>query len=126
MNPSERTVLIVDDDRQILGLVERMLRPQGVTVLLASKPSDALRIIDERAICLLISDVMMPEMDGGKLAERLLKAQPEAKILLISGQAKEPPVVKLPQVRFLRKPFFPSTLLQLLRELLDGETADRE
>jgi len=121
MNAPQQTVLLVDDDRQILGLVEKMLRPQGVTVLSANRPSEALRIMEEQPVDLLISDVLMPEMDGGKLAERLLKLRPEARVLLISGQAKEPAVARLPQVRFLRKPFFPSALLQHLRELL-GET----
>ena len=124
MSLPQRTVLIVDDDRQILGLVEKMLRPQGVTVLSSSRPLDAVRIFEGQPVHLLISDVLMPEMDGGKLAERLLKLQPEARVLLISGQAKEPAVTKLPNVRFLRKPFFPSVLLQNLRELLDGLASD--
>ena len=88
MSSTPRIVLIVDDDRQILGLVEKMLRPQGVTVLSANRPSEALRICEEQAVDVLISDVMMPEMDGGKLAERFLKLRPEACVLLISGQAK--------------------------------------
>jgi two-component system, cell cycle sensor histidine kinase and response regulator CckA len=114
---NQKTVLIVDDDRQILGLVEQMLRPQGVTVLSASRPSEALKICEERTVELLISDVLMPEMDGGKVAERFLKLQPEGKVLLISG-GKEPAAAKLPNVRFLRKPFFPSVLVQNLKELL--------
>ena len=118
MSPAQQTVLIVDDDRQILGLVERMLKPQGITVISASLPSQALLICEAQPIHLLISDVMMPEMDGGRLAERFLKLQPDAKVLLISGQAKEPAVAKLPQVRFLRKPFFPSVLLESLHDLL--------
>lgn len=120
MNPTQRTVLVVDDDRQILGLVEKMLRPQGVIVLSANRPSEAQRIFEAQAVDVLISDVMMPEMDGGRLAERLLKLQPEARVLLISGQAKVPPLAKLPNVRFLRKPFFPSMLVKELRELLEG------
>jgi CheY-like chemotaxis protein len=118
MSSPQRTVLIVDDDHQVLGLVEKMLRPQGATVLLANRPSEALRICESQPVHLLISDVMMPEMDGGKLAERVLKLQPEARVLLISGQGKEPAAARLPQVRFLRKPFFPSVLLQNIRELL--------
>ena len=118
MNSVERTVLIVDDDRQILNLVEKMLRPQGVTILLADRPSEAVRIFEGQPIHVLISDLIMPEMDGGRLAERLLKLQPGARVLLISGQAKEPAAAKLPNVRFLRKPFFPSALVQELRELL--------
>jgi two-component system cell cycle sensor histidine kinase/response regulator CckA len=119
MRSPQRTVLIVDDDRQILRLVEKMLRPQGVNLLSADRPSEALRICEGQPVHVLISDVAMPEMDGGKLAERLLKLQPEARVLLISGQAKVPAVAKLPNVRFLRKPFFPAVLLQNLRELLE-------
>jgi CheY-like chemotaxis protein len=120
MNATPRTVLVVDDDRQILGLVEKMLRPQGVTVLSVDRPSEALRICEEQPIHVLISDVMMPEMDGGRLAERFLKLRPEGRVLLISGEAKAPAVTKLPNVRFLRKPFFPSVLVLELRELLAG------
>ena len=120
MNATPRIVLVVDDDRQILGLVEKMLRPQGVTVLSVNRPLEALRICEEQPIHVLISDVMMPEMDGGRLAERFLKLRPEGRVLLISGQAKVPAVTKLPNVRFLRKPFFPSMLVQELRELLEG------
>jgi two-component system cell cycle sensor histidine kinase/response regulator CckA len=118
MNAPQRTVLIVDDDRQITGLVEKMLRPQGVNVVSANRASEALRICEGRPVHVLISDVAMPEMDGDKLAERLLQLQPEARVLLISGQAREPATAKPPNVRFLRKPFFPSVLLENLRELL--------
>ena len=116
MSASKRTVLIVDDDPQILRLVEKMLRPHGHHVLMAPRPSEALRICESQPVDLMISDVVMPEMDGYKLADRVLKLQPEAQILLISGQQKEPG--KSLRVRFLRKPFFPSVLLQTLRELL--------
>jgi len=114
------TILVVDDDRQILGLVEKMLRPQGVTVLSADRPSEALRICEAQPVDVLISDVMMPEMDGGRLAERFLQLRPQGRVMLISGQAKLPAAAKLPNVRFLRKPFFPSVLVQQLRELMEG------
>jgi CheY-like chemotaxis protein len=119
MNDRTRTVLIVDDEPQILRLVEKMLRPRNVNVLSAPKPTDALLICKQQPVDLLISDVMMPEMDGNKLAERVLKLQPAASILLISGHLKEPPAAaRAGQVKFLKKPFFPSQLIQLLRELL--------
>jgi len=118
MNAPQRTVLVVDDDRQIIGLVEKMLRPQGVAVLSANRPSEALKLCESQPVHVLISDVMMPEMDGGKLAERFLKLQPESRVLLISGQGRVPSAAKLPHVRFLRKPFFPSALVQELREML--------
>ncbi len=114
-----RTVLIVDDDPQILTLVEKMLRPRNVHVLVAPKPSEALLICERQPVHLLISDVAMPEMDGNKLAERVLKLQPEVQVLLISGRFKEAPALaRSSRVRFLKKPFFPSDLLKNLRELL--------
>jgi CheY-like chemotaxis protein len=118
MSTKKRTVLIVDDDPQILRLVEKIVRPHGVTILLAPRPSEALRICEQQPVHLMIADVMMPEMDGNRLAERVLKLQPEAQVLLISGVDKGSHTPKSPRVRFLRKPFFPSVLIQKLKELL--------
>jgi DNA-binding NtrC family response regulator len=119
MNDPSRTVLIVDDDPQILRLVERMLRPRSVNILMAPRPSDALAICQNQHVDLLISDVAMPEMDGHKLVERALKLHPEMSVLLISGYFKDPaPEGKTPRVKCLKKPFFPSQLVDYLRELL--------
>ncbi len=119
MPPDARTVLIVDDDPQVLRLVEKMLRPRNINVLIAPRPAEALAICEAQAVHLLISDLAMPEMDGGKLAKRVLKLHPEASVLLISGRHRDAPAeVKGGNVKFLRKPFFPSELLRHLRELL--------
>jgi two-component system, cell cycle sensor histidine kinase and response regulator CckA len=117
MNNSKQTVLIVDDDPQILRLVEKMLRPRGVQVLLSPRPSEALRICETQPVHLLITDIVMPEMDGHKLADRVLKLHPNARVLMISGHPRNSSG-KSPHVRFLKKPFFPSMLLEALRELL--------
>jgi DNA-binding NtrC family response regulator len=126
MSDAPRTVLIVDDDPNILRLVEKMLKPRQVKVLLAPRPSDALLIVERERVDLLISDVAMPEMDGTKLADRVLKLQPSASILLISGHYKDDEGPnRNARMRFLSKPFFPSQLLAHLRELLpDDTTAD--
>jgi DNA-binding NtrC family response regulator len=114
-----RTVLIVDDEPQILRLVEKMLGTSGVKVLLAPRPSEALKICELMPVHVLISDVAMPEMDGVRLAERVLKLHPAASVLLISGQYKDaPPGAKAARIRFLKKPFFPSQLVDLVREML--------
>jgi DNA-binding NtrC family response regulator len=119
MFEATRTVLIVDDDPQILRLLRAMLGPQNVKVLSAPLPSDALRICGEETVDVLISDISMPEMDGNKLAERVLKLNPRVRVLLISGAVDEAPKVKGGQVRFLKKPFFPAELVRLLREMLE-------
>ena len=97
-----------------------MLGPHNVKVLSAPRPSDALKICTEETVDVLISDVDMPEMDGNKLAERVLKLYPRASVLLISGAVSEPPAVRggAGRVRFLRKPFFPAELVQILRTMV--------
>jgi two-component system cell cycle sensor histidine kinase/response regulator CckA len=123
MSEAPRTVLIVDDDPNVLRLVEKMLKARQVNVLVAPRPSDALQICERQMIHLLISDVAMPEMDGTKLADRVLKLQPAASVLLISGHYKDDEgPARNPRMRFLSKPFFPSQLLAHLRELLPEET----
>jgi DNA-binding NtrC family response regulator len=118
MSDDVRTVLIVDDDPQILRLLEKMLKPRQIRLLSAPRAADALRICEEEPVHLLISDVAMPEMDGNKLADRVLRLYPYASVLLISGHYKELPEVQSDRLRYLRKPFFPSELIQHLREML--------
>jgi CheY-like chemotaxis protein len=120
MDALSRTVLIVDDDPQILRLVEKMLRPRTVRILVAPRPSQALEICANEPVDLLISDIAMPEMDGHKLAEKVLQLRPATSILLISGQSKEDGRSKHQRLKFLQKPFFPSDLLAALKELLPG------
>jgi len=119
MEENARTVLIVDDDPQILKLLEKMLRPQVFKILVAPRPSQALEICGREPVHLLISDIAMPEMDGNKLMAKVLELQPEASVLLISGHYREQSkAAKNPRVKFLKKPFFPSDLLAALRDLL--------
>jgi DNA-binding NtrC family response regulator len=113
--------MIVDDDPQILRLLRAMLGPQNVNVLSAPRPSDALADlwgadrgrVDFRRI--------HAEMDGNKLAERVLKLHPRASILLISGEVNKAPAVKAGQVRFLKKPFFPAELIKLIARDAGGQ-----
>jgi DNA-binding NtrC family response regulator len=119
MGETRRTILIVDDEPQILRLVEKMIGPHRARVVLAASASEALRICESEAVDILISDVRMPEMDGIRLAERVLKNRPEPSVLLISGQHKDPPAAAwASRIRFLKKPFFPSDLVRMIEEIL--------
>ena len=118
MGESQRTALIVDDDAQVLKLVEKMLRPRNFRIQVAPKPSEALRIAETEPVHLLISDIALPEMDGKRLTEMILKLHPHAAVLLISGRYQEKSaVVKSARVKFLKKPFFPSELVRVIGEL---------
>jgi len=119
MVAAPRTVLVVDDDPQALRLLEKMLHPRNVKVLVSPRPSDALAICQTESVHLLITDLAMPEMDGRKLADRVLQLHPDAAVLLISGRyAEPPPSARNGQVMFLRKPFFPADLVRHLKVLL--------
>ena len=118
MSLAQLNVLVVDDDPQILRLLEKVLRPHCASVLLTTRPFEALRICEAQPVDLMITDLVMPEMDGNRLAERVIKLRPEIRVLLISGNHREPTATRHPNVRYLRKPFFPSWLIDNLRDLL--------
>jgi CheY-like chemotaxis protein len=120
MSIPTRTVLIVDDDPQILRLVQRILGGREVKVFAAPRPLEALRICEGERVDLLISDMAMPEMDGNRLADKVLTLRPETSVLLISG-VKDGVHVKNGRVRFLKKPFFPADLIRMLGEMLPVE-----
>ena len=119
MDESARTVLIVDDDTQILRLVEKMLKSRQFRILVSPRPTEALEICEREPVHLMISDIAMPEMDGRKLAQRVRELRPETAILLISGHYRdEPRNLNQDRLKFLKKPFFPSDLMQALRDLV--------
>ncbi len=81
------TILMVEDDNSILKLGEKMLKSLGYTVLSAATPGEAIKLVKEcmEKISLLLTDVVMPEMNGRELSERLKKQDPDLKTLYMSG-----------------------------------------
>ena len=118
------TILIVEDDANIRTVAERILSRGGYTVLSAAAPSAAIELAADpgRAIHLLLSDVLLPEMTGPRLAKQLLATRPRLAVLYMSGYTENAIVQdgKLePGVEFLAKPFGPAELLRKVREVLD-------
>ena len=117
------TVLVAEDDDKVRDLVYEILQYSGFAVLEARRGEDALRLAGEHAgpIHLLITDVVMPGMDGRDLAESLTALRPETRVLYISGFMDEAVVrhgVLEPGLAFLEKPFVPEALLRKVREVL--------
>jgi two-component system, cell cycle sensor histidine kinase and response regulator CckA len=113
-----------EDERAILKICRRMLQDLGYRVLAAATPGEAVALASEQqgAIDLLISDVIMPEMNGRDLAERLLSRYPKMKRLFMSGYTADVIAhqgVLEAGVHFLQKPFTVATLSQKVREALD-------
>jgi PAS domain S-box-containing protein len=117
-------ILLVEDGEDLRKLVGEVLRSNGYTVLDASNGEDALSVYRrfDQPISLLVTDIIMPGMNGRVLAERLREARPDMKVLYISGYTEN--VIEVDSrpgagTSFLQKPFPPAVLTQKVRELLD-------
>jgi CheY-like chemotaxis protein len=117
-------ILLVEDEEMVRDLMCDTLQNKGYTVLEASQGQTALSLakLYEGQIDLLLTDVVMPQMSGRELAERLKALQPGLKILFMSGYTDDTVVrhgLLAAKVDFLPKPFLPSTLALKVREILD-------
>jgi PAS domain S-box-containing protein len=117
------TVLLVEDDEPLRSLAREILEVLGYTVLEADSPVTALQVAagDPTPIHLLLTDVVMPQMNGKQLADRLLAGRPELKVLFMSGYTDGVIVehgVLEPGIHFLHKPFTPAGLSSKIREVL--------
>jgi CheY-like chemotaxis protein len=126
--PGTETVLVVDDEPEVQALVQAELVTYGYTVLGADRPAEAVRLAEGHpgAIHLLLTDMVMPEMGGPALANRLRTLRPDMAVLYMSGYADytpdadpdggpddaSPPTV-------LQKPFTPVAVARAVRAALD-------
>jgi P-type Cu+ transporter len=118
------TILLVEDELAMLKMTTSMLKRQGYIVLAASTPEEAIRLANERSgeIHLLITDMVMPKMNGRDLAKNLGSIYPHIKQLFISGYTAdiiESNDVLDEGVHFLQKPFTSQALATKIREVLD-------
>lgn len=121
----KETILLVEDEDLIRGLAERTLTKLGYEVLSASQGGNALLIAErhEGPIHLMVTDVVMPQMSGMDLAERLDPIRPDMKVLYISGYSEEiveGHMVVEEGMNFLAKPFLPDDLARAVRRVLSG------
>jgi two-component system, cell cycle sensor histidine kinase and response regulator CckA len=119
------TILLVDDDAGVRKLISRTLTQSGYTVLEADRPRAALEICRSREgeIDLLVTDVVLPEINGRELAQRVVQERPGIKIIYISGFANDA-VLQTGQLGpgavFLQKPVDADRLGNAVREVLEG------
>jgi len=117
------TVLVVEDDHGIRALMRKILHRQGFQVLEASGGEEALDLADghQGPIQLLITDLMMPQMGGREVSERVQAKRPGVKVLYVSGYTDDPMIQtgQLPEgTAFLQKPFTLGALLEKVRAVL--------
>jgi two-component system cell cycle sensor histidine kinase/response regulator CckA len=123
------TILIVEDELALRELTCLLLQEAGYTVVESSGVEDAIATAKDshRKIDLLLTDVVMPRMDGRELANQLVALRPNLKILYMSGYTDDVIVNRgaLTQgAKLVQKPFTKSTLLQKVRETLDSQVAN--
>src|SRR5439155_20151785 len=119
------SILLVEDEEGLRSLNARGLRTRGYQVLEAGNGVEALERLEQHggSVDLVVSDVVMPEMDGPTLLKELRKRNPQVKIIFVSGYAEDAFRRSLPdpgRYNFLAKPF---TLKQLVGAVKDAMTA---
>lgn len=117
------TILIVEDDSGVLGLLEAILSRPGYTVMTAEDGEDALRVCNEHGIKvdLLIADVVMPGMSGHELAEAFKASQPAMKVLYMSGWPMGSGTyraIEEGRLNFIAKPFSADSISAKVRSIL--------
>ena len=122
------SILLVEDEDILRALSERVLKRYGYTVLSASGGPDAISIATDSGNTLhaVVTDVVMPGMNGRELAEKLRQIRPGLRILFMSGYTDDEVIrrgVQRGDAAFLQKPFTPAELARKVREVLDGVPA---
>jgi two-component system cell cycle sensor histidine kinase/response regulator CckA len=125
------TILLVEDDGSLREVTTEFLRSSGYTVLAAASPAEALEIAQAQMgrIDFLLTDVVMPKMNGRELAARLSVKQPSLRVLYVSGYTdgiirEGTRGVLDPGLAFLQKPYTRHSLTRKIREVLDSEVAE--
>jgi signal transduction histidine kinase/CheY-like chemotaxis protein len=119
------TILVVEDEARVRAVAVTLLRKHGYRVLEASNAGEALLICEQEKdkIDLMLSDVIMPNMNGRQLADRLAQVRPDMKVIFMSGYTDnviaENGILEA-GASFIQKPFNPTSLLKLIREKLDS------
>jgi CheY-like chemotaxis protein len=121
-------ILVVEDEEIVRELVCEILRSSGYQVLATDRGSEAERLVrsTKGGIDLLISDVVMPEMNGAEVARRVHELAPRARVLFVSGYSENDMAdqgLETLSYQVLQKPFTPSALTAKVREILDGSAA---
>jgi DNA-binding NtrC family response regulator len=120
------TILVVDDEPMMLKLCANMLMRSQHDVLQAANAQEALQVLQNNTVELALLDVMMPGMNGIKLAERIQQENPNTKILLMTGYGPR----EIAQVagkenpyRIIWKPFKTESLVQMVENVLGDSTS---
>lgn len=124
-----KTILLVEDEDMLRGLIKELLEIKGFSVLEACQGLEALSLIKDRGrgVDLVLTDVVMPHMSGSELVDRLREEHPGLKVIFMSGytgasNASIHRSLEMPGVAFLQKPFRLNNLISRVEELIGVKT----
>ncbi len=122
------TVLVVDDEPTVLTVLVAVLKAKGYRVIAARRGDEAIQLFGQPGppVDLLLTDVVMPDMSGVEVADRLLETDPKLKVLFIAGMPDSPDIKHRVLDRgraFLPKPFLPATLIEEVEAVLGRRAA---
>ena len=124
------TLLLVDDEESILNSLRRLLRGQPYEVLLATSGAQALEIMEQRSVDLVMSDARMPNMDGATLLAHVHQRYPDTLRIMLTGYADPSAIIKAineGQIhRYISKPWHDEEMLLTLRQSLAYQYSERE
>ena len=121
--------MVVDDDPMILDYIKEEIGLYGYTPILASSGEEALKLAENEKVDLLMTDIMMPGMNGIELAKQFVVLNPESKILFMSGYicpSLGHQGIPESEYSFIQKPFGSNTLVKKMRNVLSGPNGLKE
>ena len=129
LHSGTETILLVEDEQSVRAVASEILQSSGYTVIEARGGEEELRDFEKcgSGIDLLLTDVVMPRMKGPELAGRLVDADPELKVIYMSGYNEETILGRKVAGNasvLIQKPFSPQTLARKVREVLDGAASE--
>lgn len=124
--PSQRVILVVDDDPLLNSVTVNIFEDAGFVALAAADADEAMAILESRSdIALLLTDINMPgSIDGLALAHEVRKRWPSIKIVIVSSRVPES--VLPAGSRFFRKPYYAETIISEIRSLIDPASVIRD
>ncbi len=129
MQSNPQTVLVVDDEANLVSALQRTLRRENYTVLTASEPAEALAILKQRAVDVVVSDHLMPNMSGLDFLKEVRALHPDVVRIMLTGHAEVSTAVEAINegeiFRFLTKPWDDAELKVALHLAFDKLAAER-
>lgn len=124
------SILCVDDEPSILSALKRLFRPHGFTVLTAGSGQEALELLAQQPVDVVISDMRMPQMDGAQFLEQVFQRWPETKRILLTGYADANATIAAVNLghiwRYVAKPWNDAELVAAVQQALAHRRLERE